>query len=165
MPARGRIPTYCSTRCRVAAHRARDRETIPAEMRQLDRWTRRDGKRPITTTGAPASSTDPESWSTFAKVKRSTVGNGLGVMLGGGLACYDFDHCLADGRLVGAEAAEVLRRLSSFYIEVSMSGDGLHAFVRAPERPGTKRPGVEFYSRARFIAVTGRRWEARCEPV
>ena len=39
-----------------------------------------------------------------------------------------------------------------------MSGDGLHLFVDAPEAPGTKQPGVEFYSRARFIAVTGNRW-------
>lgn len=160
MPARGRIPTYCSTRCRVAAHRARDRETIPAEMRQMDRWTRRDGKRPITTTGAPASSTNLQTWSSFADVKRSTAGDGLGVMLGDGLACYDFDHCLEDGRLVGERAIETLRRIDPFYIEVSMSGDGLHAFVHAPEGPGIKRRDVEFYSCARFIAVTGHRWQA-----
>lgn len=158
MPARGRLPSYCSTRCRVAAHRKRQRESIPAELRDLAHWTRRVGKRPITVTGAPASSTNSATWATFAAVQRG-AGDGFGVMLGDGLACYDLDHCLTNGHLTSSpQQAEVLSRVTPIYVEVSMSGDGLHLFVSAPEGPGTKRDGVEFYSRARFIAVTGHRW-------
>ena len=111
--------------------------------------------------GRPASSTDPGTWTTFAAVQRG-AGDGFGIMLGDGLACYDLDHCLVDGKLANLtpRATDVLRRVKPHYAEVSMSGDGLHLFVEAPEQPGTKQAGVEFYSRARFIAVTGRRWEA-----
>jgi primase-polymerase (primpol)-like protein len=117
------------------------------------------GKRPITVTGAPASSTDPSTWSTLASVRRSKAGDGIGVMLGDGLACYDLDHCLdADGQVVSEEARRILDTVNSIHTEVSMSGDGLHLFVRAPESRGVNTPGVEFYSRARFIAVTGRAW-------
>lgn len=158
LPARGRIPTYCSTRCRVAAHRKRKAEAVPLELRALARWTRRDGKRPITLSGRPASSTDSATWSSFVEVNASAAGDGIGIMLGDGLACFDLDHCLTNGKVTDPEAAEVLRTVRPIYAEVSMSGDGLHLFVRAPEGSGTKRPGVEFYSRARFIAVTGNRW-------
>lgn len=159
---RGRIPTYCTRSCRAKAWRARQKataEAIPVEIRELPQWTRRDGKRPVTTSGAPASSTDEATWTTHAEVSASTAGDGLGVMLGGGLACYDFDHCLQGGRVVSQRVAEVLARLDPIYAEVSMSGNGLHVFVRAEEGPGTRLPWMEFYSRARFIAVTGNRWE------
>jgi primase-polymerase (primpol)-like protein len=155
---RGRTPIFCSDKCRIAAHRRRRKAEIPAELRRVTRWTRRDGKRPITVDGRSASSTDPRTWTTFAAVQRGS-GDGFGIMLGDGLACYDLDHCLTDGEL-SDQAAEILARLSPIYTEVSMSGDGLHIFLAAPEAPGYKRPGVEFYSRARFIAVTGRRWDA-----
>lgn len=158
MPARGRIPTYCSTRCRVAAHRTRRRDEIPAELRECRRWTRRVGKRPVTVTGRPGSSTDQGTWSTFAAVQRSRAGDGIGVMLGDGLACYDLDHCLEDGVLSEC-AQQVLAEVDPIYTEVSMSGTGLHVFVRAPEGKAVRTEGVEFYSRARFIAVTGHRWE------
>jgi primase-polymerase (primpol)-like protein len=143
----------------MVAYRARKRDTVPAEMRDGARWTRRDGKRPITVTGAPASSTDPATWSSYAEARRSSVGTGLGVMLGEGLGCYDLDH------VTDAQAAvfAALVRESIVYAERSMSGDGVHLFVRAHEAPGWKRTiggaSVEFYSRARFIAVTGDQWE------
>lgn len=165
---RGRPRAYCSSPCRQKAYRARQRgesfpvpqpEPVPAALRDLPRWTRRDGKRPIRVSGAPASSTDPGTWAEFAAVQRG-AGDGYGIMLGGGLGCYDFDHCLDGGRLVSPRVAEVLARLEPLYVEVSMSGDGLHAFVAMPEGPGTRLPWMETYSRARFIAVTGDRWEA-----
>lgn len=106
--------------------------------------------------GRPASSTDPATWADFADVQ-SGAGDGLGVMLGGGLACWDFDHCLSGEGLDPAIAAR-LAELEPVWVERSMSGTGLHVFVLAPEGPGRKSPGVEFYSRARFIRVTGRRF-------
>lgn len=155
---RGRLPTYCSTRCRVAAHRARHADPLPLVLRSLPRWTRRDGKRPITVTGRPASSTNPATWSTYREARASTAGDGLGIMLGDGLACWDLDHCLGGGGLT-AGAAEVLAAVASpLWIERSMSGRGLHVFVADPEAPGRRADGVEFYSRSRFIVVTGDRF-------
>ena len=122
------------------------------------RWCRADGKRPITTTGDPASSTNPTTWATYRDARTSHVGSGLGVMLGAGLACWDLDHCL-DGDVLTEQAADILALIDRpLWIERSKSGAGLHVFVNAPEGPGTRQPGVEFYSRARFIVVTGDRF-------
>lgn len=131
------------------------------------RWVRADGKRPITVTGRAASSTDPSTWSTFAEVLASRAGDGFGVMLGGGyLACHDLDHALKDGELK-SWARDVIDGIAErvLFTEVSMSGEGLHVFVDAPEGPGWKRPvgdgGHEFYSRGRFIRVTLDKWNGR----
>lgn len=156
----GRIRVYCSDRCRVAAYRKRKAEALPAELTEGRRWTRRVGKRPVMVSGKPASSTDPGTWSSFAAVQRG-AGDGFGVMLGGGLACWDLDHCLEGGRVASEAARRVLAEVVPVWTEVSMSGDGLHVFVLAPEQKAVREPGVEFYSRARFIAVTGRRFTTR----
>ncbi len=85
-------------------------------------------------------------------------------MLGGGLACHDLDHAL-DGGVLKPWAREVLAGIRErvLFTEVSVSGEGLHVFVEAPEGPGRRRVvgdgGHEFYSRARFIRVTGNRWD------
>lgn len=161
----GRIPTYCSTRCRVAAHRA----SIPGELRGSDRWVRwtpaeRQGritKVPLTVDGKPASTTDTATWASFAKVRTHRR---KGFVLGGGIGCIDLDHCLIDG--VPTESARrYLASVPETYTEVSPSGDGLHLWFRMPEAPGTKRTvdglSVETYSVSRYITVTGVRF-GRC---
>lgn len=142
---------YCSTRCRVAAHRA----TIPNVLTRRNTWTRANGKRPITTDGLPASSTDPLTWNTYAQVKRSKSGDGYGIMLGDGLGCYDLDHVTDDeARTIARDIPEQI-----IYAERSQSGNGVHIFVAAPESAGTRkwRDRHERYTRARFIRVTGNR--------
>src|SRR5659263_121840 len=131
--ARGRIPTYCGDRCRMRASRARRR--MPAELTTGRRWVRADGKRPIRVDGSPASSTDPQTWSTYAEAKASIAGAGIGVMLGDGLGCYDLDH-VSDSE-ARAFAATIPERI--VYAERSMSGAGVHVFVEAPESKGWKR--------------------------
>jgi len=116
---------------------------------------RHDRKRPVTTAGAPASSTDPATWATYTAAKRSKVGDGLGYVLGDGIGCLDLDHCLVDGK-PNELAREVLARLPGAYVEISPSGDGLHVWGTAPEQPGRVRDGVEAYSVGRYITVTGR---------
>lgn len=165
----GRVPKYCSTRCRVAAYRAK----VPTELRSRARWvewkpTRRpsrdlDGqrvwkttKRPVQPNGQPASSTNPSTWSRFAQVKDQPR---KGFVLGDGIGCIDLDHCLVGGKLTAAAEA-FLARMPKTYVEVSPSGDGLHVWGWLPERPGTKRVldglSVETYSVGRYITVTGR---------
>ena len=117
----------------------------------------------MTVTGRSASSTDPSTWSTFAEVQASTAGDGFGVMLGGGLGCHDLDHAL-DGGELKPWAREVLDGIAEpiLFVEVSMSGEGLHVFVEAPEGPGRKLQvgdgGHEFYSQGRFIRTTLRKF-------
>lgn len=151
----GRPPRFCSSSCRGRAYRARYR--LPKALTDLDRWTRRKAKRPVTTSGRPASSTNSSTWTSFADAKRSTAGDGFGIMLGDGLGCYDLDHCL-DGGALTDQAAELLASLNPIWVERSMSGDGLHIFVATDAVKGYRRNGVEFYPRSRFIAVTGDRF-------
>ena len=160
---------FYSPRCRVRAHRA-NAETIPARMREADRWMRwtpskrgeRITKRPITITGRPASSTNAATWSTYAEAKASTVGAGLGYALGDGIGCYDLDDALTDG-VLAPWAADALAAIEEpvIFMEVSQSGRGVHVFIEAPEGPGRViRDGrkIERYTAGRFIAVTGHRF-------
>lgn len=147
-PGRGRTRRFCSTRCRVAAHRA---GRIPVEMTRRHQWTRADGKRPIRCDGSSASSTDRPTWGDFADVKASGAGDGFGIMLGDGLGCYDLDHVSDDE--VRVFIATVPERI--VYVERSVSGDGAHVFIEADEGRGSRRRGVERYTRARFIRMTG----------
>lgn len=118
-------------------------------------WCCADGKRPVTPLGAPASSTDPGTWCSFAEVR---VSGAYGVMLGDGLGCYDLDH------VTDAEARRFMATIPEpiLYCERSVSGEGVHVFVEAPEGPGWRRivdgVSVERYSLARFIRTTGRRF-------
>ena len=150
---------FCSSRCRVAAHRAR--RNFPVEMTERDRWVRRDEqKRPLTVTGRLASSTDQRTWSTFGEARTSSAGVGLGFVLGGGIGCYDLDHCLVDGK-PAAWVAEFIASIPErvIFTEVSQSGEGVHVFIEAPESKGartvTDGRHVERYTVGRYIATTG----------
>lgn len=149
-------PMYCSNRCRQQASRWRSRTPIPESMTDLRRWARADGKKPLRLDGRNASSTAPTTWATYPEVMASRTGDGFGIMMGDGLAAYDFDHCFtATGKLsadVAAHVADIADPV--LFMEVSRSGNGLHVFVKSTAR-SFRRGGVEFYSHARFIRMTG----------
>ena len=159
MPARGRTPTYCSTRCRVAAHRARkNADPVPDELRSINRWVRysRD-KVPLTVDGEPASSTDPGTWSSYREAVGSRAGAGVGFVLDGdGIVCIDLDDCLRRDGTPKRWVSELLSRVTPTYVEVSPSGRGLHIWGYATVGRGRKRGAVEVYGRGRYITVTGR---------
>lgn len=122
----------------------------------------KDTKVPVQLSGVNASVTDQHTWSSFADVARSVVGNGLGFVLGNGIACIDLDHCINGGKLSDV-AQRVLSLVGDTFVEISPSGDGLHVWVKAPECAGRSvvvdgQP-VEVYSRARYITVTGKQWK------
>ena len=152
---------FCTSKCRVYAHRASKRApAFPASMTSRDRWVRRTkAKRPVTAAGKPASVTDPATWTTFAEAKASPAGAGLGYVLGHGIGCWDLDHCIVDGVLASWARQFITAIGFPLMIEVSQSGEGVHVFVTAPEGPGRRiRDGercIEFYSAGRYIAVTG----------
>lgn len=154
--ATGRPRKTCSGRCRTKLSRQRARQPIPETMVSLERWVRADGKRPITPSGAPASSTDPATWCGFMDVLGG-AGDGYGVMLGDGLGCYDLDDALADTGELKEWARAYVGTIEEpiIYAETSVSARGLHIFIRADEAPGYRvRVGdgtVERYTRGRFI--------------
>lgn len=153
---------FCSSKCRVYAFRAaRRRPLFPAEMTSRNRWVRRSrSKRPLTVDGGAASSTDSRTWSSFVDASASTAGAGMGYVLGDGIGCWDFDHCIVDGVLTDWARDAIDAIPAPLLIEVSQSGEGVHVFVHAAEGPGRKiRDGrnIEFYSSGRYIAVTGNR--------
>lgn len=153
---------FCTSRCRVYSYRASKRSPIPAELTSRDRWVRRSAlKRPLTVDGKAASSTDPHTWSSFANARESIAGTGLGFVLNGDdIACVDLDGVLTDD-VLDPRATELLASLDSFYVEVSPSGKGIHAWVHGGSPDGRKvfklENGlkVEWYSDGRYITVTG----------
>lgn len=153
----------CSARCRQARSRA---TRLPRELTSRERWVRHtERKVPLTVGGRPASSTDPSSWSTYQAVQESSAGAGAGFVLaeGDGLVCLDLDHALDERGRPLPWARRILSQLPSTFVEVSRSGEGLHIFGTATSRPGRRirradGACVEWYTRGRFIAVTGRRY-------
>lgn len=149
----GRPRRYCGQTCRKRASR---RPKFPEHMRDRRRWVRAAGKRPLTTSGRAASSTNPTTWSTLTEVQASAAGDGYGFMLGGGIGCYDLDAVSA------TEARDFIAAIDEpvLFCETSLSGRGVHVFVAMPEARGSihylpSGARVERYSYGRFIRTTG----------
>lgn len=137
-------------------------------MTRRRQWVRHtDRKVPLSVAGAkvrPASSTDPETWSSYSAVNRSTAGAGVGFVLShmDRLVCIDLDHALLDGQL-RPWARRIIGGLPETYIEVSPSGTGLHIWgFGSLERGRRIRRGesaIEVYDRGRYITVTRKPFE------
>lgn len=149
---------FCTSRCRIYAHRAVKRAPkLPESMTSRAHWVRRSAlKRPLTVAGKSASSTDPATWSTYAEAKASTAGAGLGFVLNGdGIGVIDLDHAIVDGAIL-PWAQELVDANPGTFVEVSQSGEGLHIWGLLPERPGRKiRDGrnIEVYTTGRYVAL------------
>lgn len=72
------------------------------------------------------------------------------------ITCIDLDHVL-DGDTLDPDAAKIVARCSS-WTERSPSNRGLHVWVRGTMPRDFRRPQIEAYSTARYIAVTGHTW-------
>lgn len=151
---------FCSTRCRVAAHRARKSVAVPTAMAGANRWVRWmwDGpkKRPMAAGGFPASVTNPDHWTSLPAARASRQGVGLGFILAGdGIGCIDLDDCIVDG-VIASWAQEFLDANPDTFTEVSVSGKGIHLWGLLDSGPGSRiRDGrnVEVYSTGRYIAL------------
>ena len=158
MGARGRTPTFCSAACKQKAYRARRQRIEQLKTLAPNRWVRADGKRPIMVDGAGASSTNPATWTSWDAVQESRAGDGVGVMLGDGLACIDLDHCFNSGGELLPWASSAIDSVQPVFIERSMSGDGVHVFHE--QEPVKYRREVfgdgqaEWFSHSRFIRCT-----------
>jgi len=111
-----------------------------------------------------ASATDPSTWrnptSVFAAIHADTTGTlvGIGFVLhGDGTVCVDLDHCVDEHGNISPEAQQILERFPNTYAEYSLSGRGIHIWVRT-SRPlpddGKRTNGIEIYQNKRYIAIT-----------
>ncbi|AZA08640.1 bifunctional DNA primase/polymerase [Corynebacterium pseudopelargi] len=167
----GRPADYCSNACRQAAYRARKklaqspRAQFPADLLDRPQWACSNRKRPITPSGRPASSTDPDTWNTYAACTApGAAGNGVGMMTGRGVVCIDLDHCLDKRGHPNYHARRVLAACKGAYVERSQSGDGLHIWGYGD--PGNHLQGSlggkatgAIYRRGQFIVVTANTYQ------
>ena len=156
---------------------------IPKEIKETRRWvcyaavTREDGsvtKIPMSPFGGTASTTDPNTWSTF-KVSCLACEKynyaGLGFILGKSPAdnsCYfgiDLDNHadrVTGEKLSDKEFYELTNEFVSTlqsYSEYSHSGEGVHIICRGTLPPGNRRKAggnVEMYDSGRFFTMTGK---------
>ena len=151
------------------ALKARDQWVLWSYTWKDDRgeWT----KIPKQTTGAHASSTDADTWSSFVDVlARYQEGDydGIGFVLSedGLVAGVDLDDCRDPGRgEIDEWAKSVVDELDTF-AEVSPSGTGAHALGFGFLPDGGNRADVEgeeghieMYDDGRYLTVTGHRLE------
>ena len=136
---------------------------IPAELRALKQWVcwrlepavPKPKKMPYTITGGHASSTNPETWATFAECvaavgPRQYTGVGFVFTAADPYVGLDFDG------MTWAEVAPLVTDLLPAYVEVSQSGKGIHVIVRGTLPDGPRRKGnIECYQNARYFALTG----------
>jgi putative DNA primase/helicase len=158
-------------------------ENVPEELKKRDQWVgwvyavrgEECTKVPINPgTGGNASTTVPETWSTFGRALSLAGGKiwhegghkvveGVGFVLSAGdpYVGYDFDGVLdPETGEVEEWAIREVRRLAS-YTEVSPSGRGIRVIGRG-KLPGKGGPHktdsghtLEIYDRERFLTLTG----------
>ena len=111
-----------------------------------------------------ASATDPSTWrnptSVFAALQADTTGTlvGMGFVLhGDGTVCIDLDHAVDENGNITPEAQRILDKFPNTYAEYSLSGCGIHIWLRT-SRPlpedGRRTNGIEIYQNKRYIAIT-----------
>jgi hypothetical protein len=138
-------------------------DDIPAELIKIDRWLVWRNKVPYNAkTKKKADSTDPSQWESF-ELAKSTYENGgfdgVGFALDNDeIIGIDLDNCVIDGK-PREEAEKLLEGLDVGYIELSPSGNGLHAFGYGLMLQGRTSQidglSVEIYPNKRYLTFTG----------
>lgn len=149
------------------------RRNVPEEMRKRPNWVAittfekengKLGKRPIDcNTGKYASDSDSATWADFDTACKFAKENGLLTLayaLDGEdkIACIDLDGCIQENGDFTELAHKTFNLGKGTYCERSVSGKGLHIFGKTDGmdlRSFSKDGDMEFYRKARFIAVTG----------
>lgn len=165
-----------------------DAIAIPACLRDLPQWVLwRGGDRidkktgeitglekvPYTLHLRKASSTNPTTWTTYARAVQALPlaleewqeespttfrGGGIGfVFTADDPYCgIDLDHCVLEDGSLEPWAQEIVTLLGT-YTEYSPSGTGVHCIAQATlPGKGVKRGAVELYACERFFTMTGR---------
>lgn len=138
-------------------------QNIPTELKALPQWvcTRADSKIPIClSTGKPASSVDPNTWSEYEcaelmHTKRPDYWLGF-VFNNNGIVGIDIDDGYDHDGFLSGLAADIIGKCKS-YTEKSKSGRGFHILLKGdiPFKGKNNLAGVEIYKQARFFIMTG----------
>ena len=136
---------------------------IPNELKSLQQWvcTRGDSKVPmIATTYSAASSTNPNTWSSFGHALHS-VESGMYDYVGfvfnnNGIVGIDIDDGYNEDGFMSELAADIIGKCES-YTEKSKSGRGFHILLKGelPFKGKNNLKGVEIYKAARYFIMTG----------
>ena len=126
----------------------------------IDRGNGKFSKPPVSPfTGEVCSKTDAGMYTDF---NRALLGveqhnaDGVGFVFLHGFVAIDLDNCFKDDGSLTELASDVVDHFSATYIEYSPSGNGLHIFCQG-NKPNnrTRVEGIEVYSGANFVTVTG----------
>lgn len=137
---------------------------IPFELKTANQWVNWDlidGKKvPLNpNVYGPASVTNPATWGTYAQSASNAPlcpHGGIGVVLTADDPYVVIDLDSEDGQL-NAVQCRIMAAFEGTYVERSPSGNGFHIWLKGPAGKGCRasKHGVEVYSQARFITITG----------
>jgi hypothetical protein len=154
-----------------------DPEGVPEELKLIDQWVVWNLKKkvdkvgvgkwdkpPYQLSGQKASSTNPDTWTTFdaalAAHERGKF-DGIGFVLANGYAGVDLDNVVDPETRQGISEAKSLVRQFGTYAEISPSGTGVKLIGKG-SWPGEwhKKPfggvgEIEVYDKGRYFTVTG----------
>jgi putative DNA primase/helicase len=152
-------------------------DKIPHKLRAIPQWVLwryrwEPGKKgkpgkwkkpPYQTSGAPASHSDPTTWTSFEQVRAAYERepgrwDGIGFALTHDIGGCDLDHCRAPQ--TGEITAWAMAYIVSLdtYTEISPSGAGLRILALGSIPPGPNRDdqrGIEMYDTTRYLTITG----------
>ena len=136
---------------------------IPEELKTLKQWvcSRGDSKVPMIAKSCfAASSTNPDTWSTFQDAVDS-IGCGLYDHIGfvfndNGIVGVDIDTGFDEDGFLTDIASDIIGRCKS-YTEKSKSGRGFHILMKGdlPFKGKNNLKGVEIYKASRYFITTG----------
>ncbi len=125
------------------------------------KWMEKDGKRtkiPVKPDGSPASSTNPDTWTSYRRASRSEYPIGFVITDEDPYILIDLDHCVGDGEM-DTWAKRIIRKVKPAFVDRSPSGDGLHLFIEGRLSENHRRKftfegrTVEVYQGKRFVTM------------
>lgn len=152
--------------------------TIPKELKSLDRWvlwkytwvtTKKGGKWTkvphSAINGYKIDATNIDNGASFLTAAQALRKNrpkfdGLGFILGDGIAGIDMDDCIDNDGNLDERGLRMSKAYAGTYAEVSPSGQGFKILLNIGKDPklasiGTSRDDMEIYGGKRYFAVTG----------
>lgn len=145
-------------------------ENVPLDLRRRAQWVNwcfeERGGKPTkvpysSVTGRRASTTDLMTWAAFEEaVAAFELGKyaGIGFVFCSAhpFAGIDFDDCRnPETGEVDLSVLEYISKFEDRYVEVSVSGTGIHLITRGKIKGGARKGNYELYDQDRYFCMTG----------